>query len=147
MIQLDLPMPKHCGMCPCYDPHLRDCRAIMFIDREVNNDVSAIASVRPFWCPLNEPVKVESNVFDIVEEHHNCLVQILRNSVTNEISFGWKKETDLFGNPVADLGSPRCRDCKYYDGVGEFERCTKRDRVMWSGAGSCDKFEFKEESE
>ena len=33
--------------------------------------------------------KVETNLFDIVEEHHDCTVQILRNSVTGERSFAW----------------------------------------------------------
>ena len=37
---------------------------------------------------------VESNMFDIVEEHDNCHVQILRNSVTGEISVGWWKEEE-----------------------------------------------------
>lgn len=33
--------------------------------------------------------KVETNLFDIVEEHHDCTVQILKNSVTGERSFAW----------------------------------------------------------
>ena len=33
--------------------------------------------------------KVEANLFDIVEEHHDCTVQILKNSVTGERSFAW----------------------------------------------------------
>ena len=32
---------------------------------------------------------VETNIFDIEEIHPNCTVQILRNSVTGEISVGW----------------------------------------------------------
>lgn len=34
-------------------------------------------------------VKVETNLFDMVETHTNCTVQILRNSITGEISVGW----------------------------------------------------------
>lgn len=34
---------------------------------------------------------VETNVYDKVEEHENCTVQILRNTVTGEYSFGWRK--------------------------------------------------------
>ena len=30
--------------------------------------------------------------FDVVEEHHNCFVQVLRNSATGEESIGWRKE-------------------------------------------------------
>ena len=32
---------------------------------------------------------VEVSVYDEVETHDNCTVQILRNSVTGEISVGW----------------------------------------------------------
>ena len=32
---------------------------------------------------------IETNLFDEVEEHDNCTVQILRNSVTGEQSVGW----------------------------------------------------------
>ena len=31
----------------------------------------------------------EINLFDDIEEHEDCTVQILRNSVTGEISVGW----------------------------------------------------------
>lgn len=30
--------------------------------------------------------------FDVVEEHHNCFVQVLRNSATGEESIGWRQE-------------------------------------------------------
>lgn len=32
---------------------------------------------------------LETNIFDIEEIHSNCTVQILKNSVTGEISVGW----------------------------------------------------------
>lgn len=34
----------------------------------------------------------ETNIYDIEEIHHNCTVQILRNSVTGEQSIGWWPE-------------------------------------------------------
>ena len=39
-------------------------------------------------CKYAEP-DVVMNVYDEVEEHKDCTVQILRNSVTGEISIGW----------------------------------------------------------
>lgn len=30
-------------------------------------------------------------IYDVVEEHKNCTVQVLKNSVTGEMSVGWKK--------------------------------------------------------
>lgn len=32
---------------------------------------------------------IETNLFDQEEIHTNCTVQILRNSVTGEVSVGW----------------------------------------------------------
>ena len=32
---------------------------------------------------------VQTNIFDEVEEHENCTVQILKNSITGETSVGW----------------------------------------------------------
>ena len=32
---------------------------------------------------------VETNIFDIEEIYTNCTVQVLRNSVTGEVSIGW----------------------------------------------------------
>lgn len=42
-------------------------------------------------CPIVElPQKtIETNLFDIEEVHPNCTVQILKNSVTGEVSVGW----------------------------------------------------------
>ncbi len=33
--------------------------------------------------------EIQINVFDEEEIHENCTVQILRNSITGEISIGW----------------------------------------------------------
>ena len=39
---------------------------------------------------MNEDITViETNIFDEEEIHPNCTVQILRNSITGEISVGW----------------------------------------------------------
>lgn len=37
----------------------------------------------------NRVKKLECRVFDIEEIHPNCTVQVLKNSVTNEVSVGW----------------------------------------------------------
>lgn len=41
-----------------------------------------------------KPITVETNIYDIEEIHHGCIVQILRNSVTGETSVGWWKEKE-----------------------------------------------------
>lgn len=35
----------------------------------------------------------EDDVFDIVETHHNCVVEVLKNSRTGEVSIGWYYDT------------------------------------------------------
>jgi len=37
-------------------------------------------------------VELSTGIFDEEEVHHNCLVQIWRNSETGEESIGWKPE-------------------------------------------------------
>lgn len=34
-------------------------------------------------------IAVSMSLYDIVEVHENCTVQILKNSVTGEVSVGW----------------------------------------------------------
>ena len=41
---------------------------------------------------IEECEKVKTNIFDVVEEHENCFVQVLKNSVTGEISVGWREQ-------------------------------------------------------
>ena len=36
----------------------------------------------------------ETNLFDVVEEHANCHVQVLKNSITGETSVGWWEEKE-----------------------------------------------------
>lgn len=38
---------------------------------------------------------VETNTFDEEEIHENCTVQILRNSVTGEVSVGWWENEEV----------------------------------------------------
>ena len=40
---------------------------------------------------MDEITKVETNIFDQEEIYTDCTVQILRNSVTGEVSIGWWK--------------------------------------------------------
>lgn len=41
-----------------------------------------------------KPIAVETNIYDQEEIHHGCTVQVLRNSVTGEVSVGWWKEKE-----------------------------------------------------
>ena len=43
----------------------------------------------PGDCDSCSRVEVETNIYDEEELHTNCTVQILRNSVTGEVSIGW----------------------------------------------------------
>lgn len=36
--------------------------------------------------------EIKTNIYDIEEIHHKCTVQVLRNSVTGEVSIGWWPE-------------------------------------------------------
>lgn len=38
--------------------------------------------------------ELETGIFDIVEEHDHCHVQVLRNSITGEVSVGWWEEKE-----------------------------------------------------
>ena len=37
---------------------------------------------------------IETNIFDIEEIYPNCTVQVLRNSVSGEVSVGWWKNKE-----------------------------------------------------
>ena len=50
-----------------------------------------------------EIVSVHMNIFDEEEIYENCTVQILRNSVTGEVSIGWWPNEEglaVFGDEV-----------------------------------------------
>ena len=38
-----------------------------------------------------ESDKPTTAIYDIIEEHHGCFVQVLKNSITGEMSVGWKE--------------------------------------------------------
>ena len=40
------------------------------------------------------PESIEMNIYDEVELYPNCTVQVLRNSVTGEVSVGWWKNEE-----------------------------------------------------
>ena len=44
---------------------------------------------RPQFIAHGEVMSVEPNIYDEEERHENCTVQILRNSQTGAVSFGW----------------------------------------------------------
>ena len=37
-------------------------------------------------------INVQANIYDVREVHHNCTVEVLRNSRTGECSVGWYEE-------------------------------------------------------
>ena len=46
----------------------------------------------------NPEMQIEMNIYDQEEIYHNCTVQVLRNSVTGEVSVGWwRNEEELEG--------------------------------------------------
>lgn len=64
-------------------------------------DVDALPQGRVEWEDIvDAPTIIEADdtvktpLFDIVEEHANCHVQVLRNSITGEISVGWWEEKE-----------------------------------------------------
>ena len=48
----------------------------------------------PGWEAAEE--KIETGVYDLEEIHHNCMVQVWKNTITGEVSIAWKpEESDL----------------------------------------------------
>lgn len=72
--------------------------------RAVYEHILANAPVKEF--DDNELISVRTNLYDEEEIHKNCTVQIWRNSVTGETSFGWwdnadqtdQNECELYGD-------------------------------------------------
>lgn len=48
----------------------------------------------PQFIANGQIISVEPNIYDQEEIHENCTVQILRNSITGETSFGWWENTE-----------------------------------------------------
>lgn len=92
MVLIDMEMPERCEECKLNTKNAfggLGCRATGYIP---------IGQNKPSWCPLKQfdppEQKIETNIYDIEEIHHNCTVQVLCNSVTGEVSVGWRKEKE-----------------------------------------------------
>ena len=96
MVLIDMEMPKRCVDCPLYSVESAGngmwygfCR---WKCEQLYNDDEAIGSDCPFKEYSPSEKKISTNLYDQEEIHHNCTVQILRNSVTGDVSVGWWKE-------------------------------------------------------
>ena len=56
-------------------------RALFILAQLVKNEPTATVAV----------IESEIGFFDVEEVHENCTVQVLRNSITGEVSVGWKE--------------------------------------------------------
>ncbi len=92
----DMPMPPCCDSCPFCIGYFSDeneqeeeyrCAVTMNIITEFD--------ARHYRCPLVETSdrETEINIYDEEEIYPNCTVQILRNSLTDDISVGWWENT------------------------------------------------------
>ena len=91
MVLIDMEMPASCLRCPFYTNG--GCKATMRLFPAWMNVAS-----RPKDCPIKpfippEP-QITTNIYDQEEIHHGCAVQILRNSVTGDVSVGWWEESE-----------------------------------------------------
>lgn len=48
-----------------------------------------IQELRKRLAELDKKAEVDTSMFDIEEIYPNCTVQVLKNSITGEISVGW----------------------------------------------------------
>ena len=56
MIQIDIPMPEKCGLCPCF--HFDNPMYCQVVKADKNKKiVNPYGSPRPEWCPLKEHEK------------------------------------------------------------------------------------------
>lgn len=78
---------EYCNQCEFGD----DIDGCVLRQKEIIAD-TLLANGVTFARDTNVPIKIETNVYDIEEVHHNCTVQILRNSTTGEQSIGWWPE-------------------------------------------------------
>lgn len=67
------------------------CMGVNYQANEEVIDMAISALERKMW---KEPISVETNIYDTEEIHHNCTVQVLRNSVTGDVSVGWWREKE-----------------------------------------------------
>lgn len=92
MILFDMDMPRSCWECRFrIHGHCAADKEYRYVG--VGTDAPRN---RQSWCPAKlyeEPVITSFGIFDQEEVHENCTVQILSNSVTGEVSIGWKDNT------------------------------------------------------
>lgn len=96
MVLIDMEMPKSCMECKLTDSEHCTCVVMNFWQDKYY--VGCFDKKRAPWCPLKpftppEP-QITTNIYDTEEIHHGCTVQILRNSVTGEVSVGWWEEKE-----------------------------------------------------
>ena len=70
---------------------------------------------------------IETNIFDQVELHHNCLVQVLTNSITGEQSPAWCYDEDRTDAIMEYVCDNLCRYPSEYKDPDELwsERCDR----------------------
>lgn len=63
----------------------RECKDCVFQNMHEGEWLECTYGVEP--CYWKTPT--ETNIYDQEEIHENCTVQLLRNSITGEVSVGW----------------------------------------------------------
>ena len=70
------------------DAMIGEIRQMAMTDSDKIRLVSGLAFLQTRYELDTQPI-VESNVYDEEELHYPCTVQVLRNSITNDVSVGW----------------------------------------------------------
>lgn len=92
MVLIDMEMPKSCCECKLQiDDGIGDMVCPFTLVPTLNIGRQDKCPLKPFTPP--EP-QITTNIYDTEEIHHNCVVQVLRNSVTGDVSAGWWKEKE-----------------------------------------------------
>lgn len=96
MVLIDMEMPERCAVCWFMDGEDSWCSAMR--GKHLDGDYRYGIKDKPSWCPLKpftppEP-QITTNIYGQEEIHHGCTVQVLRNSVTGDVSVGWWKEKE-----------------------------------------------------
>ena len=64
--------------------HAMECANCVFNDSEAIWESCTFRAI-----PIDWKIPTETNIFDQEEIHENCTVQLLKNSITGEVSVGW----------------------------------------------------------
>lgn len=83
---------------------------------------------------------IETNLFDTEEIHHNCMVQVLSNSITKEVSPAWKYDKERVEEILAYVCDNLCRyPAEYKDPDelwnGQCDYCRLRELLEEEGDG------------